>query len=84
MALQAILTDSGAFPAHWGTKMTDLLQLLIGIALIIIGIGSLIACVPRSGKAAWFVGNSFLEPIVPILMVTTLAVGFVMVAGFSR
>ena len=36
-------------------------QLLIGIALVVVGIGLVIACVPRRGKTAWFVGNPILN-----------------------
>ena len=56
-------------------------NLLIGIALIVIGIGSVFACVPRGGKKVWFVGNPVLEPVLPVLMIAAVVLGGVLVAG---
>lgn len=49
-------------------------NLLVGITLAIIVMGLLIACIPRGGKKAWFVGKPFLEPAAPILMMGLLLV----------
>ena len=57
-------------------------QLLIGIALVVVGIGLVIACVPRRGKTAWFVGNPILEPMLPILMMAICAIGLMEIVGY--
>ncbi len=62
--------------------MTDLSQLLIGTTLVFIGCGSLIACIPRRGKTAWFVGKPFLESGVSVLLIFTFAIGFLLLAAY--
>ena len=62
--------------------MSELSQLLIGIVLLVIGIGLVIACVPRREKTAWFVGNPILEPILPILMIAICTIGLVEIVGY--
>jgi hypothetical protein len=62
--------------------LSDFSQLLIGITLALIGIGSVTICVPRRGKMAWFVGKPFLEPGVPILIITTFAIGIILIAAY--
>ena len=62
--------------------MLGLSQFLIGIALVVVGIGSVIACVPRWGKRAWFVGNPILEPMLPILMIAICAIGLIEIVGY--
>ena len=62
--------------------MSELWQLLIGITLTFIGIGLMIACVPRRGKTVWFVGNSILEPILPILIISICAIGLIEIAAY--
>jgi len=61
--------------------MSEFSQLLIGITLTFIGIGLVIACVPRRGKPAWFVGNLFLEPMLPILFISICAIGIIEIAS---
>ena len=61
--------------------MSESSQLLIGITLIVIGIGLVIACVPRRGKTVWFVGNPILEPILPILIIGMCAIGVIGIAS---
>jgi hypothetical protein len=56
-------------------------QLLIGVVLIFIGVASLIVCLPRKGKKAWFVGKPLFESGVPILMITMFAIGIMLVAA---
>ena len=62
--------------------MSDLSQLLIGLVLAFIGIGSVAACVPRKGNLAWFVGKPFLEPGVPVAMIATSAIGLILIAAY--
>jgi hypothetical protein len=62
--------------------LSELSQLLIGVTLIFITIGLLIACLPRRGKTAWFVGKPVLAPAVTILMIATLATGFLLIAAY--
>lgn len=62
--------------------MSEWSQLLIGITLTFIGIGLVIACVPRRGKTAWFVGNLFLEPMLPILFISICAIGLIEIAAY--
>jgi hypothetical protein len=62
--------------------MSELSQLLMGITLTIIGIGLVIACAPRRGKTAWFVGNLILEPMLPILFITICAMGLIEITAY--
>ncbi len=62
--------------------MSDLSQILIGLTLTIIGIGSVILSIPRRETTAWFVGKPFLEPGVPIVIIATLAIGLILVASY--
>ena len=62
--------------------MSELWQLLIGITLTFIGIGLVIACVPRRGKTVWFVGNLILEPMLPILFISICAIGLIEIAAY--
>ena len=62
--------------------MSELSQLLIGITLTVIGIGLVIACVPRRGKTVWFVGNLMLEPLLPILFIGICAIGLIEIAAY--
>lgn len=57
-------------------------QLLIGSALMIIGVVSLLACLPRHGKKAWFVGKPLVESGVPILMIAIFAMGVILIAAY--
>ena len=57
-------------------------ELLIGVALVAMGIGSLIACMPRRGKTAWFIGKPLLESGVPIAMIAMFAIGLILVAAY--
>lgn len=57
-------------------------QLLIGSALMIIGVVSLLVCLPRNGKKAWFVGKPFVESGVPILMIATFAIGVILITAY--
>ncbi len=57
-------------------------QLLIGLALLIVGVGSLLLCVPRRGKTAWFVGMPLFESGVPILMIGAFAIGLILIAAY--
>lgn len=57
-------------------------QLLIGSALMIIGVVSLLVCLPRNGKKAWFVGKPFVESGVPILMIATFAIGAILITAY--
>ena len=57
-------------------------NLLIGIALIVIGTAWLLVCIPKGENTAWFVGNRFLEPVLPIFMIATVALGLLLVAGY--
>ena len=56
-------------------------NLLIGIALIVIGIGSLFASLPRGSKKVWFAGNPILAPSLPIFMIAAIILGAVLVTG---
>jgi hypothetical protein len=62
--------------------LSDLSELLIGSTLLVISIGALIACLPRKGKKAWFVGIPFLEPGASILMITAFAIGLILIAAY--
>lgn len=62
--------------------MSEMSQLLIGIALIFAGVGSLLVCLPRKGKKAWFVGMPFLESGVPILMIAMFSIGLILVVAY--
>ena len=57
-------------------------QLLIGSALMIIGVVSLLVCLPRNGKKAWFVGKPLVESGVPILMIATFAIGVILITAY--
>ncbi len=62
--------------------MTDLSQLIFGSLLLLLGAGSLIACVPRKGKTAWFVGKPFLESGASVLLIFTFAIGFLLLTAY--
>ena len=62
--------------------MSDSTELLIAITLLIIGLGLLIACHPRRGKTAWFVGKPILESGVSVLLVATVAIGLMMLVAY--
>jgi hypothetical protein len=57
-------------------------QLLVGITLIAVTIGSMIICLPRKGKTVWFVGKPFLAPAATILMICSLAIGVLLIVAF--
>ena len=57
-------------------------QLLIGIIVLVVGIGMIVACVPRGGKTVWFVGNPFLEPMLPILIIVVCAIGVIEIVAY--
>jgi hypothetical protein len=63
-------------------KLTDLSELLTGIILTFISIGSLIVCYPRRGKKAWFVGKPFLDPGMSILVVTGFVLGLLLIVAY--
>jgi hypothetical protein len=62
--------------------LSDFLELLIGIMLLIVSIASLVGCRPRKGKKARFVGLPFLEPGASILMITAFAMGLILIAAY--
>jgi len=62
--------------------MTALSQLLTGLALTGLSIGSLIVFYPRKGKTAWFVEVPILNSAIPILMIGTFAIGLMLVAFY--
>jgi hypothetical protein len=62
--------------------MSALAQLLIGITLLFIGIGLIVACRPRGAKTVWFVGNPFLAPMVPIFIIAICAIGLMEVTAY--
>ena len=49
---------------------------------MIIGVVSLLACLPRHGKKAWFVGKPFVESGVPILMIAMFAMGVILITAY--
>ena len=59
-----------------------MLQLLIGITSLVIGIGMIVAGVPRGGKTVWFVGNPILEPMLPILIIVVCVIGVIEIAAY--
>jgi hypothetical protein len=61
--------------------LSDLLELEIGVALLVISIGIFIVCYPRKGKTAWFVGTPFIGPAMSILIVGGLAMGLILVTA---
>jgi hypothetical protein len=63
-------------------KMTDMSQLIFGSLLILLGGGSMAACIPRKGKMAWFVGKPFLESGVSVLLIFTFAIGFLLLTAY--
>jgi len=62
--------------------LTDLSQLLIGLALTGISIGALILFYPRQGKTAWFVEVPVLNSAIPIVMIGCFAIGLMLVAFY--
>ena len=56
-------------------------KLLFGIALIMIGIGSLYASLPRGRKRVWFAKNPILAPVLPIFMIAAVILGAVLLTG---
>ena len=62
--------------------MTDLSQLFYGSVLMLLGVGLLIASLPRKGKKAWFVGKPFLESGMPILMIATFSLGLILIVAY--
>ncbi len=44
--------------------------------------GSLIGCLPRNGKKAWFVGMPFFDAGVPILILSVFIVGAVLIVAY--
>jgi hypothetical protein len=61
--------------------MSDLTQLLLGSALIIAGFGSLMAF-RIAGKTLAWVRAPFVGPSVAILIVTSLAIGSILISGY--
>jgi hypothetical protein len=61
--------------------MSDLQQLLVGVTLVVIATGLLTVWVPRGGKMAWFVEKPVLETGASLLLITTFAVGLVLLAS---
>ncbi len=57
-------------------------DLLIPIMLISIAVGALIACLPRNGKNAWFVGKPFLEPAGSVIILAIGLMGLVLIVGY--
>jgi hypothetical protein len=62
--------------------LTDLSQLLIGLTLTALSVGSLMVFYPRKGKTAWFVEVPVLNSAIPILMIGTFAIGLMLVAFY--
>ena len=62
--------------------MSEMSDLLIGITLMFISIGSVIVWLPRNGKTAWFVGKPFLAPAISNLIVAGLAIGLILIASY--
>ena len=62
--------------------MSDMAELLIGSSLVIAALGLLFVSLPRRGRVAWFVRKPVLSSSVPILIITALAMGFVLLAAY--
>jgi cell division protein FtsX len=54
----------------------------MGIALLVVSVGSVFASIPRHGKTAWFVGKPFLAPFMSILVVAGLTIGLLLIAAY--
>jgi len=62
--------------------MSDWQQLLVGGALVIAGLVVLLVSIPRHGKKAWFVKVPFLEPTMSILIISSFAIGLILIAAY--
>jgi uncharacterized membrane protein len=62
--------------------LSDSQELLTGVILLIVSVGALIACYPRNGKTAWFVGVPFLDPTVSILVVGGMVIGVLLIVAY--
>jgi hypothetical protein len=62
--------------------LSDTSELLFGITLVFITVGSMAICLPRNGKTAWFVHKPFLAPAVSVLIITGLALGLILLAAY--
>lgn len=63
-------------------KLSELSQLTIGIALVLISLGTLVVCLPRKGKTARFVKTPFLAPAISVVMICELALGLILLAAY--
>lgn len=73
--------EPNSVSAFVGESMSDLAELQLGIALLVISIGALIVSLPRKGKVASFVQKPYLAPMVSIIIITGFAVGLIMLAA---
>jgi hypothetical protein len=64
------------------SDLSDLSELVIGVTLMFIGIGSLIAVLPRRGKTAWFARMPILNSGVPLLMITAFVFGIILTLAY--
>jgi hypothetical protein len=62
--------------------MSDTSELLLGITLLVVSIGSFFALLPRNGKTAWIVQRPFLAPALTVLVITGLAIGCIEVIAY--
>jgi hypothetical protein len=62
--------------------MTDFEQLTIGSAMVIAGLAVLFVSLPRHGKKAWFVKVPFVEPTMSILIISSFAIGLILIAAY--
>ncbi len=62
--------------------MSDLAELILGIALTVISIIAFIACLPRNGITKRFVRIPFIAPTVSIVIIGGLAIGLIEIAAY--
>jgi len=62
--------------------MSDKMELISGIMLLLVSLGSLVALYPRDGKPIWWIKTPFVGPSVAILIVTGVAIAAIMLASY--
>jgi len=62
--------------------MSDFQQLIVGGILVIVGLAVLFVSLPRHGKKAWFVKVPFVEPTMSILIISSFAVGLILITAY--
>jgi hypothetical protein len=62
--------------------LSETSELLLGITLLVVSIGSFIALLPRNGKTVRVVQRPFIAPVLTVLVITGLAIGCIEIIAY--